>query len=105
MDYSLFEDLVYPELWFVNSLKLKASRDLVYEAIAKSAGFTYNSDQEVFQNDHGCTIMSPTVNGRWEFSSPKRESIYKWANAYVDNSTYWPFDYFGPVMTLAKEKY
>ncbi len=35
LDYSLFEDLVYPELWFVNSLKLKASRDLVYKEIAK----------------------------------------------------------------------
>jgi len=53
LDYSLFKELVYPELWFVNNLALKASRDLVYEAIAESAGLTYNADLEVFFNEEG----------------------------------------------------
>jgi hypothetical protein len=53
LDYSLFEDLVYPELWFVNNLALKASRDLVYEAIAESAGLIYKADLEVFFNEEG----------------------------------------------------
>jgi hypothetical protein len=95
--------MVYPELWFVNSLKLKVSRDLVYEAIAKSAGFTYNSVLEVFQNNQGCTFMSSTVDGQWKFKSPKRETIYKQAFCVVV-SDYKPFHYFRPVMTLAREK-
>ena len=96
--------MVYPELWFVNSLKLKVSRDLVYEAIAKSAGITYNSVLEVFQDNKGCIFMSSTVDGQWKFKSPKRETLKKWASCVVA-SNYKPFHYFGPVMTLAKEKY
>jgi hypothetical protein len=53
LDYSLFKKLVYPELWFVNNLALKASRNLVYEAIAVSAGLTYNAGLEVFLNKEG----------------------------------------------------
>lgn len=30
LDPSLFEDLLYPVQWFVNSLTLKATRDAVY---------------------------------------------------------------------------
>ena len=75
MDYSLFEDLFYPELWFVNSLKLKASRDMVYNAIAKSNRFLYDSDREVFlrnalREPNKILIMGYTVDGQDTFASP-----------------------------------
>ena len=70
----------------MNSLKLKASRDLVYNAIAKYRGYVYNSDREVFvANRYGSydtVLIGKTVDGQYTF-----------------------IDYFDSVMTLAREKY
>ena len=99
LDYSLFKELVYPELWFVNNLALKASRDLVYEAIAESAGLTYNADLEVFFNEEGQVVISAPIGNE---KGDERMSI---SSDYSVAKKYLKIDYFGAVMTVAKNKY
>ena len=97
----------------MNSLKLKASRDLVYNAIAKGRDYVYNSDREVFvanwYGSYDTVIIGKTVDGQYTFESPERQSIRTWAESINPNKKrsleYVYMDYFDSVMTLAREKY
>ena len=60
LDHSLFEDLLYPELWFVNSLTLKSARDAVYQVIAKANSLTYDTNSEGFY-----TSRTLVMDGSW----------------------------------------
>ena len=97
----------------MNSLKLKASRDLVYNAIAKGRDYVYNSDREVFvanwYGSYDTVLIGKTVDGQYTIESPERQSIRTWAESINPNKKrsleYVYMDYFDSVMTLAREKY
>ena len=59
-DTSRFEDLPYPELWFVDTMD-KNDRDLINSAIAVYNGFTYNPITELFMKNDALVLGNPIL--------------------------------------------
>jgi hypothetical protein len=100
LDYSLLQDLIYPELWFVNSLKFKTTRDEVYGAIAQSNGWTYNASSELFFHPDGSAILGYPIDAEESPSSLQRQRIIA-GGQYTLSTMTW----FDAVVNLANQKF
>ena len=69
-DTSRFEDLLYPELWFSDTLD-KDDRDLINVAIAQYNSLTYNSITELFTKD-GILVLGAPLLGKEDPSNLSR---------------------------------
>ena len=65
LDSLAFEQLIFPELWFLNNLD-KTSKDALYTAIAAFNGFEYDSASEMIYSETGAPLMGFPLVGSVE---------------------------------------
>ena len=69
-DISRLEDLLYPELWFIDNMT-KKNRDLVNNVVADYNGLSYNSITEFFMKDSKIVLGEP-ISGQEDSNNLNR---------------------------------